>query len=240
MHHLVRILTIATCYLSLALSSLCHAQTQSAGESEQVTSLEFSCVALEKFKSPPLFYFDSSKYKPLQVPVGDHSPQYELNGAAFLRLYVEQTDEKGDVSYIQCAEAPLLMNCKRMLFLVSRVKNSGPWPLQIIGIDDSLETFPKGAFRFMNATRVPLKVSINGKSDQVAPRAISIIVPDVSETGGFYPFTIDGLDGSRYYETKLYGQFHGRETVLIGPPVHDRKRLTIKFLSQIIPPRNDQ
>lgn len=76
---------------------------QSAAEKEQVTSLEFSCVALERIKSPPLFYFDSKEYKPLQVPVGVHSPEYELNGAAFLRLYVERTNEKGEVTYIQCA-----------------------------------------------------------------------------------------------------------------------------------------
>jgi hypothetical protein len=219
------------------LGSVCHAQAQSTGGGKQLTSLEFSCVALSKFKSPPLFYFVSGEYKPLQVPVGAHSPEYKLSNAAVLKLYVERKDEQGDVSYVQCAEAPLMMDCKRMLFIVSRTKDKSPWPLQLLGMDDSLETFPTGSFRFMNATRVPLEVSINGKRDKIAPRAIAIIAPDVSETGGFYPFTIDGPDGSRFYETKLYGQFHGRETVLIGPPAHDPKRLTIKFLSQVIPPR---
>lgn len=211
------------------------AQPGGGNSSQAIRSVDFSCVSLRKFKMPDLYYFDGKDYAPLKVPFGVQSKNYRLSGVDSLKLFIQKEAESGELIYMQCAEAPLVANSNQMLFLVSRAGSNAKWPLDLYGLNDSLSDFPLGGFRFVNFTKIPLEVSIREQVDSVNAGAVTVVVPKISESGGFYPFNIKTRSGVTVYQTRLYGQRQSRETVFIAPPKNDKNQLTIEFLSQVIP-----
>lgn len=220
------------CILHLCLCSA----IQTAFSQDDIQSrIEFACVSFSKLPSTQLYYLASdAEYLPLDVPFGTYSKSYTLRGVNALRLYVSQTSEDGQKIYLQCAEGALIAGSRKMLFVVGRAEDSSRFPLQLYGLNDALNSFPSGAFRFVNFTRVPLTVSFDGKTDQVSAGSIAVIKPEPVEGGGFFPFLIQGPSGQTFFETRLYGRNLARETVFIAPPSHDPNRLTVKFLNQTV------
>lgn len=208
-------------------------QAQSFGQ-ERI-SLDFACVSFEKLDFPELYYLDSGEYLRLPIAVRRYPPLSRLNQTDALRLFLKKTDEQGEIIYVQCAEAALIPDASRMLFIISIAQQANPWPIQLLGIDDSLDKFPPGAMRFLNGTPVALKVNIHEESDTLETGKMTILKPEIANTGGFYPFIIEMLDGSKLYETQLYGQSRARKTVLIGPPRPGSQRLQVMFLSHVVP-----
>jgi hypothetical protein len=198
--------------------------------------VEFSCLVWEPLPIPEVFYLDGKSYLPLEFSLGNRSQLYPLKQATGLELFVKESGANGATTYKLVGKAPLAAGTRRMLFVIYPVPNSGGLPLRLIAVDDSLNTFPPGTFKFVNFSNSALQVKFGGRNTKLPAGDISVVKSNVSEKGGFLPFLIGDANGQIVFETRLFGQSSGREMVFIGTPAEPGGLPRVMFLTQIIPP----
>ena len=232
------LLTALLALLPLATSVTMQAQGEHSGEA---VAVEFTCVAWEHLPYPELFYRQGSEHLPLALSEGERSKIYPLKGAESLELFTRK-DKAADagtsnvpLEYELIGTAPLLKGVKRMLFLIEAKQDAKGLPLRLLGIDDSLETFPGGSFRFINQTPDLLRIEFGGTNCELPPEALKVVIPEIPASGGFLPAIIKDAEGRNLLENRFLAQPAGRELVIISPPAEGRTGLTMKFLSEIVP-----
>lgn len=232
------LLTALLALLPLATSVTMQAQGEHSGEAGAV---EFTCVAWEHLPYPELFYRQGREHLPLVLSQGERSKIYPLKGAESLELFTRK-DKAADtgttnatLEYELIGTAPLLKGVKRMLFLIEAKKDAKGLPLQLLGIDDSLETFPAGSFRFINQTPSPLRIEFGGTTCELPPDALKVVIPEIPAAGGFLPAIIKDAEGRNLLENRFFAQHTVRELVIISPPAEGRTGLAMKFLSDTVP-----
>ena len=199
-------------------------------------AVEFSCLVWEPLPLPAVYYRDGKSYLPLEFSPGSRSQLYPLKEGTDLELSVKEVGADGAATYKLVGKAPLVAGTRRMLFIIDPAPEPADLPLAIFGVDDGLDVFPPGTFRFANFTAAPLQVKFGGQTTKLPARAISVVKSDVPENGGFLPFLIGDANGKTVFETRLFGQPTGRDMVFIAPPAKPAGRLSVKLLPQIIPP----
>jgi hypothetical protein len=123
-----------------------------------------------------------------------------------------------------------------MLFLVDPVPNATGLPLRLFGVNDALDVFPPGTFRFFNFSTAELRVKFAGQATRLPAGAMSLVKSNVAENGGFIPFLIGDPQGEVVFETRLFSQPTGRDMVFIGAPAQPGGRVLVKVLPQLIAP----
>jgi hypothetical protein len=224
---------------SFALPLALQAKDESPGHSG---SIQFSCAVWEKPPYPELFYHHGGEYLPIEISVGQRSKAYPLNGVEALELFIRKkmpagaAEPSAAVEYERVGKAPLLPDVKRMLFLIEAKKDANGLPLRVLGIDDSLEIFPAGSYRFFNQTPDLLRIKFGGATHDLPQGALKVVTPELPEAGGFLPVIIRDEQGRILLESRFLAQRTGRELVIIGPPAEGGTGIAIRFLSEIIPP----
>ncbi|WPJ96277.1 hypothetical protein SH580_00995 [Coraliomargarita algicola] len=218
------------CFLLLAASSLMQAQSPN----EQGTVREFSLYAWDTLPHSQLYYQSGNTMSELKVNPGRRSKSYPLSMGK-LQLFVLTKDPEGKDDYKLVGEASMMEGAKKMLFVVVANKRASGLPLTMFGINDSLDVFPAGSFRFMNFTSVPMEGHFNGETFRLKPGKTTVVESKKESSGGFLPFYIRTMDGVMLYESRLLGQPAGREIVFITPPTNDSGRVNIRFLPQSLP-----
>ena len=223
---------------SFALPVSLQAKEKSPGHSG---SIQFSCVALEKLAYPELFYHHHGEYLPIEISVGQRSKAYPLKGDEALEWFIRKkmpagaAESNAAVEYERIGTAPLLPDVKRILFLLDAKKDVNGLPLRVLGIDDSLEIFPAGCYRFFNQTPDLLRIEFGGATHDLPPGALKVVTPELPEAGGFLPVIIRDEQGRILLENRFLAQRTVRELVIIGPPAEGRTEIAIQSLSEIIP-----
>lgn len=223
---------------SFALSVALQAKDESTGHSG---SIQFSCAVWEKPPYPELFYHHGGEYLPIEISVGQRSNAYPLKGLEAFELFIRRemaagaVDSNAAAEYERVGTAPLLPNAKRMLFLIAAKEDSNGLPLRVLGLDDSLEIFPAGSYRFFNQTPDLLRIEFGGATHDLPQGAWKVVTPELPEAGGFLPAIIKNEQGSILLENRFLAQRTGRELVIIGPPAKGRTEIAIQFLSEITP-----
>jgi len=230
------ILAIAGLYL---LGSPTQAQDVNTDEKPATDfRTSFSCVIWEPL-GYELFYYHQELYRPLKLPLKRRSELFEIApNTEFLELFRQVTTEEGETVYQLAGRAPIVEKTDRILYFLSKNERDAEMPIRLFGIDDSLEAFPSGSFRFLNTTQVPLSVMINETKADVPPRGIVVVSPEIPKSGGFLPFYIADLERQKViYQTRLYGQAKGRNMafILIEEDQTTQGRVNIRFLSELIP-----
>ncbi|MEI8036941.1 MAG: hypothetical protein WCJ14_01000 [Verrucomicrobiota bacterium] len=222
----------------LAIPPALNAKSEDSGHSK---AIEFTCAAWEKLPYPELYYLHGKQYLQLELSAGQRSKVYPLKGVEALELFIRKVSAAGSgisdaaPEYERVAMAPLLKGVKRMLFLIEASKDSKGMPLQLLGMDDTLETFPAGSFRFINQTPHLLRIEFAGVTRDLPQGALKVVTPDLPEAGGFLPAIIQNEDGRKILENRFFAQRTGRELIIISPPAAGRTELVMKFLSDTIP-----
>lgn len=199
--------------------------------------VKFTCVSWDKLSFDELYYRENQKYVPLEVIPYKRSKAYTITGMSALELFIQDVDENGRLQYRLVGQAPMLPNTRRMLFFIVEPAGVSEVPLKVVGMDDSLKAFPRGAFRFFNMSNALLKVGFGDAVEPIKPRSTCIIEPEIKNNGSFIPFVVADEQGKKIYETRLIGQMSGREMVFIMLPTESNKRVAVKFISQVIPRR---
>lgn len=197
---------------------------------------EFSCLIWEPLAIAEVFYRDGEKYLPLEFSPGNRSQLYPLKEAAALELYERATGADGADTYKLVGRGSWDTGARRMLFLVDPAAEGSGLPLRIFGVNDALDVFPRGTFRFLNFSSIPLQVKFAGKTGKLPVGEITLLKSDVSDKGGFLPFLIGDDNGKVVFQTRLFSQPNGREMVFIGNPAKAGGLPRVKFLTEIIPP----
>ena len=213
------------------------------GAAQPPAAIEFACAAWQELPYEKLFYREGKKFHPLELVPGNYSKLHPLKGAYTLELLIrkEGKEEKDEPFYELVGLAPLVKGTDRMLFLIDASVDFHGLPLQLHGLDDSLDTFPSGAVRFINFTPNPLQVAFGEVTEVLPPGAVRIVKSQVPEEGGLVPFYLKNPEDETVYENRLFGQPAERQTVAIHPPSGEGTRLSLKFLSQrIAPKRSDR
>ncbi|MCX6972291.1 MAG: hypothetical protein NTV93_19375 [Verrucomicrobia bacterium] len=203
--------------------------------------LEFSCVTWNNLPCPDLFYRQGNKYLPIKLSPGQRSQSYPLKDARALELFIPMESPADGAKpaspdhYEMVGLAPLLEGAKRMLFLIEAKKDSNGLPLQLRGLDDSVESFPAGSFRFINLTPDLLRIEFGGATHELPQGEAKVVAPDLTAAGGFVPVIIKDAEGRKILENRFFAQPTGRELVVISPPADGRPEMSLKFLSDVIP-----
>jgi hypothetical protein len=232
------LLAVLLVILPLAIPTALNAKGEDSGHSK---AIEFSCAAWENLPYPELLYRHGDEYLPLVLSPGQRSKVYPLKGVETLELFIRNKKATGsgksDASpeYERVAMAPLLNGVKKMLFLIEAKRDSNGLPLQLFGMDDSLETFPAGSFRFLNQTPNLLRIDLAGVTHELPQVTLKVVTPELPEAGGFLPAIIKNEEGRNVLENRFFAQRSGRELVIISPPAEGRTELVMKFLSDTIP-----
>ena len=231
------LLAVLLAILPLAAPATGHAKAE---ESASAGPLGFSCVAWGDLPCPELFYRRGNEFLPIKLSPGQRSQAYPLLiGVRVLELYIK--NEKGAGKLESSADfelaglAPLPQGAKRMLFLIEAKKDANGLPLQLRGMDDSLEAFPAGSFRFINQTPNLLRAELGGTTHELPQGEMKVVTPDLPAGGGFLPVIIKNEEGRNVLESRFFAQRAERELVVIRPPAEGRMELSVKFLSDVVP-----
>lgn len=204
---------------------------------QQAGSVQFSCVIWKNLSFSEVFYRQGKEYIPLKLSVGNRSKLYTLKGASALELYIlipAEKSESGKAEYQLVAQSIFPEGIKRILYFITENNTSSNLPLKLSGVDDSLLTFPRGAFRFVNLTNVPLVVSFGDEVNEISPQKMTLVKSRVSKGGGLIPFIVKDTKGRNVYENRFFAQETGRDMVFILPPTNPGGRVIVKLLPQLI------
>ena len=125
---------------------------------------------------------------------------------------------------------------KQALFLVTPFKRQSVIHYRIFTMDDSLEAFPRGAFRFANFYEQMLYVKCGKTVKKILPNKLTVVRAVDLPRGGFVPFLIADEKGKKIFGTRIFGQPAGRELVFISPPEESGGAPRVKFVSQLLAP----
>lgn len=226
-----RILFIWGFLMFVIFPALSRAQTVT-----EKSGVEFSCLVWDPLPMPEIFYLDGNDYMPLAFSLGNRSQPYPLKQATAFELYVKDAGEEGGTSYKLVGKAPLAAGSRQMLLVIIPAMGTGALPLRLMAVDDSMEAFPPGSFKFLNFSKDALQVKFGGRITGMPPGEIRIVKANIPEKGGFMPFMIGDSQGKIVFETRLFGQPAGREMVFIGNASEPEGLPKVMFLTQVIPP----
>lgn len=210
-------------------------------DSAPAAAINFTCAAWGVLPYPELFYHRGGEYLPVELSAGQRSKVYPLKGAEVFELFSRKETVAGagessaTPEYERVGTTTLPVGATRMLFLIDAKKDANGLPLQLLAMDDSLETFPAGSYRFFNQTPELLRIDFGGATHDLPPSELKIVRPVLTEAGGFLPVVIKNEQGRSLLENRFQAQRTGRELVIISPPAEGRTELAIKFLSELIP-----
>lgn len=197
----------------------------------------FSCLYWEGKPKEELFYRHGESMKPLEFSQATRSKLAELPGASSFELFRRTAEPKeDDLPFERLASAAIPSGAIRVLFLVIPFETEAGSSYRIVAMDDSLNAFPRGSFRFANFTSQPLQVSLDGKRQRIPSKELVVVTPKPRQNGGFLPFLIGNAKGETLFGTRLFGQPDGRELVFITPPLRQGGKPRVKFISQLVPP----
>ena len=226
-HHL-----LSAILLCLACTSSLSAQQPAGG------ALQCSFVTWENLSIPALLYKDGDNYHEIKMMKRQRSQLYEMKrGQAEMQLFREVVNDEGETVYAVVAKSPIKPGSSSMLFFIQErsEKKEGELPLLLSGIDDSLEAFPMGSFRFVNNTKTPVQVLFPSSKDVVQARSAKVLVPKIPQLGGFIPLYILDMNKNVLFQSRFFGQPRGRKMVFVNPPKGPESKVHVAFLPHIVP-----
>ncbi|MFC5051414.1 hypothetical protein ACFPK9_12440 [Rubritalea spongiae] len=195
----------------------------------------FSLLSWEELPYDSVYYRNGSTMNKVKIKVGRRSESYPLPSDGKLEMFISEKDPEGKDKYKMIGQATIMQGAKKMLYVVVANKKASSLPLSMFGINDSIDVFPAGSFRFLNFTSVPIEGAFSGDVFRLQPGKTTVVKTKKLTGGSFHPFYLRTVKGVMLYETRLLGQPSGREIVFIMPPNNGSGRVNIKFLPQTVP-----
>lgn len=205
----------------------------SAQTQDEDLNKKFSLAVLEKLAYDEIYFRYGSDFIPLKLYIGARSHLYDLKEIEALELYIPNIKEDAEIPYTLVGKSSFIKSSQQTLFLItnSKKKNS-KFPLSLMALDDSLEAFPRGSFRFINFTSLSLKVLLNDRASSIQPNQITNISSRVDESGGLIPFVIGDSKNNILYKNRLFARTNNRKIVLITPPKKSNLKVDISIISE--------
>lgn len=182
-----------------------------------------------------IFYRNGKDMVPLELVSDKRSELYEIGDVEFLELYVTETKPDGSIEMKLVGRGQVPDKAERSLFILRYREKSKGLPILVIGMNDSLDVFPAGSFRIVNFTGQKLSVSIGEESQNIQPRKLVVIKPDIPEKGGLVSLVVSDKDGQPVFGRRLFGQTRSRQMVFVLVDEDAKRGVRAKLLPDIIP-----
>jgi len=224
--------------LMTVIGFACHpgfAAAQSETEPVKKPAMVFTCVALSQLPVQKLYYKNGTSYLPVELRDKKRSPSYPLGKAAGFALYMPAQTEQGGTDYKVAGTTPLPAPSSSTLFILMPGAPPSGLPLRIIALDDSLEGFPAGSFRFANFSASGLLVKVKDKVTKLEANTIAVTDSCSPADGGLVPLYIGNLQSELRYFTRLYAHPRSREIIFIGKSNTPGKKFEFLFIPQNVP-----
>ncbi|MGB6222282.1 MAG: hypothetical protein WBG04_14735 [Haloferula sp.] len=193
-------------------------------------------MSFKELSFSQLFYREGKKYLPLSVVANNRSAPVPLKGMNSLELFIEHVGSDDVRSYKLVGKSALPKGAELALFFIFERSSAGALPLTLKGIDDSMDVFPPGSFRFANFTKIPLKLRFGTTNGNIKPGGFTVVKSNVEAAGGFLPLWLTTSTGKKVYENRLWSQLSGRDMLFIGPPPRPGGTVSVMLLPQVVPP----
>ena len=225
---------------STVLVWACFATLLCAQQQEKKKGVQFSCMLWEGPLPQKIYYQDGEDYREVVPYTSSRSLPHWLEKSKEFRLFTMSQLEAKDGKeqepvYTLVGQSKLLPGISPMLFLLIPSQGDEDFKIRIIALDDSLEGFPAGSFRFANFSTADLMVKFAGAVKKIPAREMTIMKSKIGKNGGMVPFLIGNENGEKVFETRLFAQASGREIVFIGPPKKEGGLPSVRFLPQLLP-----
>jgi hypothetical protein len=218
----------------LILNGVCLAQAESSEESR--SNYKISCLYWEGKPSEVLYFREGEHFRRLEFKQAQRSKGFSLRGMSNFELYRKAAQpEAGKPPYELLSDCKI-PNAAEILFVVIPYERKGALLYHVHAMDDTLGTFPRGSFRFVNYTTESIQIKCGKKTQQIAPLGLWSMTGTATKNGGFIPFVLGDSNGDVIYGTRIFGQPSGRELVFIIPPAKKGGTPRVKFISQLISP----
>ena len=214
---------------------LCSSGLLQAQEQDKQRGIQFSCMLWDGPLTEKIYYRDGDTFNHVVPFTGSRSLPHILEKSKEFALYVENKEAKEkELPYKLVGKAALLPGVKQILFILFLKQTEGELEIRILALDDSLNGFPAGTFRFANFSKSELLVKFAGATKKIPSREMTIMKSGVKKEGGVIPFLIGNEQGKKIFETRLFAQLNGREIVFIGPPKKEGGLPSVRFLPQLL------
>lgn len=249
--------------LFLLVLGQCATPALSEEVQEEAPRIGFSCLHWDEIPEEKLYYREGEHYHLIKFRHGARSELKVLEGMSDFELYGERENpQQGEMPYVLLGKVLIPADVRDVLFYIIPDQGEDRTVYQIITMDDSLEAFPRGVFRFVNLSGRELSVEFSGQTRHFAIGQIVEMPYKIMDGGGtFVPCVIraavkdeaapteneqngeQGEDEAKklpepekiLFGTRLFGQPNGREIVVMRPsPVEGSDRLKLKFYNQLI------
>lgn len=225
---------------SLVLMWACLASVVCAQQQEKKKGVQFSCMLWEGPLPQKIYYQDGEGYREVVPYTSSRSLPHWLEKSKEFRLYtMTQPEANGgkeqEPVYTLVGQSKLLPGISPILFILIPSQGEEGFKIRIMALDDSLDGFPAGSFRFANFSAADLMVKFAGAIKKIPARGMTIMKSQIGKNGGMVPFLIGNQNGEKVFETRLFAQASGREIVFIGPPKKEGGLPSVRFLPQLLP-----
>lgn len=202
----------------------------------------FSCVIWDDLEFKEVYYKKGKEMVLLEFKNGRRSIFYPMDSDGKFELFtkVPALSNDGEEELKLIGKTTYQPGSKRMLFMIVKGGAKSKLPLAIRGIDDSLETFPTGTFRFANFTNTRMKVSFGNVVKNLRPREIEVYKFIMPKNGGLMSMIVSDNKGKPVFGRRLFGQPRDRSLVLITPSPTLKGQLSIKILSEIVVEKTEE
>lgn len=205
----------------------------------------FSCLYWEGSPPEQLYFQHGEVFHPIEFMGAGRTKDYPIpQGMTSFGLHRDtRFPVEGKPPYDLLARASI-PQARKVLFVVIPFGDDEEFPeYKVVAMDDSLEAFPPGTFRFVNFVPESLFVKCGETTEKIVASGMTVIRASGIPNGGFVPFVIGNAKRQKIFGTRIFGQPSGRELVFISPPKKAGGVPRVKFISQIItlpPPKPTQ
>ncbi len=204
-----------------------------AQKPDKAGAIEFSCVLWNGELEQELFFRNGREFLPVVPFKTSRSKTHSLVASESFELYVKSDEEAVD-PYKLVGKVAIPSGVKQVLFLLL-MNEKEELNIKILAVDDSIEGFPAGTFRFVNFSKRSLVVDFAADSKKIKPKGMTIMKPRADNNGGLTPFIVRSNKGEIIFQTRLFSQTNNREMVFITDPEKRGALPGVRFLPQTLP-----
>jgi hypothetical protein len=206
-----------------------HAQNE---QGEGVVRKRFTLAAFEQVTDQQIYYRDGRKMMPVTLKLGRRSEEYKLKADHGLELYIQEINADGESVHVLIGKPAKEKGYAKSLYLIDQSAQKGK--LRIFEMNDSTENFPAGAFRFLNLTNLKIGIKLGSAAKVVAPGGISTLPVRIPKNQQFIPMAMYSSKRTLLAGSRMYCQAAAREFIVIYPPLHDKEKIRLRYLNQLL------
>lgn len=214
----------------LTWAAPCLGQTELDASDWTFTAMLWKDLPIDK-----LYYKEGAEYLPISLNTRKRSKEYPLADRQTFELFTPAVDENGQEFFRVVASQALTDVSRKMFFLIVPVPKPSGLPLAVIALDDTLNNFPPGSFRFFNFTKSRLLIKVKENFKPVASGQSVLIPTEGAADGGLIPVAIGGNDGDLLHFTRMTAHPRSRKMIFIAQSENPKRKFKFRFVPQNIP-----